>query len=195
MLFRVLLIIAAAAPTSACDDTQTGPSGATRVNAVVRDSLGSSPAVTGTLAGNFQAAVETGGRWTDLGSSNGITVTLQSASASTTVHGDQSITPGSYGRVRLLLQGVTARIARGSVVGGTTLSDDATISLGGSDARAELIVDVATFQVEADASIRRVVEFDVRSPVWLTSSALQAGRVEDAALQAAVMASTRTEAR
>jgi hypothetical protein len=93
------------------------------------------------------------------------------------------------------LQGVTARIARGSVVAGTTLTSDATVSLGGSDQRAELIVDVGAFQVEADASIRRVVEFDVRSALWLTSGALQAGRVEDAALQAAVTATTRTEAR
>jgi hypothetical protein len=190
-LVTVVLVLAFA--SSACD-SQTGPSGATRVNAIVRDSPGSPP-VTGTLAGNVQAAIEGGGRWTNLGSPNGITVALQSANASTTVHGDQSVAAGSYGRVRLILQGVTARISRGSVIGGTTLTNDATITLGGSDERAELTVDVSSFTVEADQSIRRTVEFDVRSSQWLTASALQAGRVEDAALQSAITATTRTEVR
>ena len=192
MPFLMFVVIALAVASSGCDN-QTGPSGDTRVNAIVRDSAGSS-SVTGTLSGNFQAAIESGG-WTNLGSPNGITVALQSANASTTVHGDQSVTPGSYGRVRLILQGVTARVSRGSVIGATTLSNDATISLGGSDERAELIVDVASFAVEANQSIRRTVEFDLRSTQWLTSSALQAGRVEDAALQSAITATTRTEAR
>lgn len=192
MPLRAIVIVVIASLSGACD-SPTGPSGDTRVNAFVRDSPGSQP-VTGTLAGNFQAAIE-GNGWANLGSLNGITVTLQSASASTTVHGDQSVAPGSYTRVRLILQGVTARVARGSVIGGSALANDATITLGGSDGRAELIVDVATFQVEADASIRRVVEFDMRSPLWLTASAVQAGRVEDAALQAAITATTRSETR
>jgi hypothetical protein len=91
------------------------------------------------------------------------------------------------------MQGVTARIARGSVIGGATLSADVTLPLGGSDERVELIVPVDTFSVQPDSSTRRVIVFELRSQQWLTAQALQSGRIDDAAMQAVVTATTRAE--
>jgi len=178
-----------------CGDSPAGPSSGTRVEAVVQDSPAATPMVTGTLAGNVFASVGEGDRWTDVGSPNGITIPLQIAGRTTTVHGETSVPSSSYSRVRLVFQGVSARIARGSVVAGTTLASDTTIVLGGSDERVEMSVPVSTFTVAADARVRHVIVFDLRSQQWLTAAALQAGRVEDAALQAAVTATTRAENR
>lgn len=192
-LTRVVILLTLVC--GSCGDSPTGPSAGTRVEARIQDSPGSSPAITGTLAGNFLASVWDGNRWIDLGSPNGITVPLQSSGASTTVHGEQSVPAGSYGRVRLVLQGVTARIARGSTIGGTTLTNDATVRLGGSDQRVEISVSVDSFSVETDPSMRRVIVFELRSQQWLTTSALQSGQADDAGIQAAVAASTRAERR
>lgn len=193
---RCLTLMAILAATCVgCGDSPTGPSAGTRVEARIQDSPSSSPTITGTLAGNFSASVWDGNRWIDLGSPNGITVALQSAGASTTVHGEQSVATGSYGRVRLVLQGVTARVARGSTIGGTTLTTDTTVTLGGSDQRVEISVSVDSFLVESDPSMRRAIVFDLRSNQWLTIAAVQTGQVDDASLQAAVTASTRAERR
>jgi hypothetical protein len=178
----------------ACDDSAVGPTSGTRVEAVVQDSPSGTSAVTGSLAGNVSASAWNGDRWYDLGSSNGITIPLQVSGRSTTVHGETSIPSASYNRVRLLLQGVSARVNRGSVIGGTALANDTTIALGGSDQRAELIVPVDAFAVAVDSSKRTIV-FELRSSQWLTSGALQSGIVEDASLQTAVTAATRVESR
>src|SRR5688572_8128396 len=177
--------------TAACGDSPAGPSSGTRVEAFVQDSPAATPMVTGTLAGNVFASVGEGDRWTDIGSANGITIPLQIAGRTTTVHGETSVPSSSYSRVRLVFQGVSARIARGSVVGGTTLAADATIILGGGDERVEMSVPVSAFSVDPDPGVRRVIVFEIRSQQWLTAAALQSGRVEDAALQTAVTATTR----
>jgi hypothetical protein len=75
------------------------------------------------------------------------------------------------------------------------LANDASIALGGSDQRAEVTVSVSTFSVEADPGVRRVITFELRSQQWLTPAALQSGRVEDAALEGAITATTRAENR
>jgi hypothetical protein len=111
----VTLVAVIVVASTACDDSPTGPTAQPRVDARVRDTPGSS--VTGTLAGNFSASIWDGSRWVSLGSPNGITVTLQASGATTTVHGEQSAPAGSYDRVRLVLQSVTANIARGSPIG------------------------------------------------------------------------------
>ncbi len=151
--------------------------------------------MTGTLAGDVFASLWDGNGWVDVGSSNGITIPLQTSGRSTTVHGEASVPSGSYTRVRLVFRGVAARIARGSVIAGSTLANDTRVALGGTDERAEMIVPVGRFSVEADSNVRTVVAFDLHSQQWLTSTALQAGRVEDAALQGAVTANTRLESR
>jgi len=94
-----------------------------------------------------------------------------------------------------VFQGVTARVARGSTIGGTTLANDATLTLGGSDQRVEMSASVDTFSVQSTAGIRRVIVFELRSQQWLTAAAVQAGVVEDGALQSTIAATTRTEPR
>ena len=194
----VILVAVLALASAACDDLGSavnGPSSsAGRVEALIRDSaLSQPPPASGTLSGNVFASIWNGTRWIDLGSPNGISVPLQTlGTASTTVHGEQSVPAGSYSRARLVFQGVTVRITRGSIIGGTTLTSDTTLTLGGSDARAELTATVDTFSGETDATTKRVVLFELRSEIWLTQAALQSGRVEDAALQSAIVASTGT---
>ena len=179
----------------ACDDSAIGPSSGTHVEARVQDSPPASPTVTATLAGNVSASVWNGDRWIELGSPNGITIPLQTIGRATTVHGEASIASSSYNRVRLVFQGVSARITRGSIIGGTPLSNDVTLTLGGGDQRVEMSASVDAFSVEPSASVRRVIVFELRSQQWLTAEALQSGVVQDAALQAAVTATTRTENR
>jgi hypothetical protein len=181
-----IAIVAALLSAVACGETPLGPSSGTSVEALVQDSPASPPAG-GTLAGNVSASFWNGDRWVDLGSPNGITIPLQVAGRTTSVHGQTSIPSSSYDRVRLVFQGVTARIPQGTRVGGTVVASDATLALGGSDGRVELIVSVSSFTVAPDRPVRRVV-FDLHSARWLTPGALQAGRVEDAAMQAAVTA-------
>lgn len=188
----VVLLLASIA--SACGDSPTGPTASARVEAVIQDSP-SGTAVTGTLAGNIFASVGDGSRWVDVGSPNGITVPLQIVGRTTTVHGEASIAAGTYNRVRLVFQGVAARITRGSTVGDRTLTSDVNVTLGGSDERAEIIVSVDRFVIDADASAKRLIVFDLRSQQWLTAGAVQTGQVEDSALQAAISATTRRERR
>lgn len=179
----------------ACGDSPTGPSSGTRIEAVVQDAPGGGPTATGTLAGNVHASVGTSDQWVDIGSPNGITVPLQIAGRTTTIHGEASVASASYNRVRLVFQGVSARLASGSNVGGTVLASDRTIIVGGSDERVEISLPVNTFSVEANTSVRQVITFELRSQQWLTAAAVQAGRVEDSAIQAAVSATVGTENR
>ena len=195
MKTTVALVVLCALSVAACSDSPSGPTSGTRVEAVIQDSPAQATTVTGTVAGNISASLWNGDRWIDVGSPNGITFPLQIAGRTTTIHGEASVESASYSRVRLVFQGVSARVAMGSVVGGTPVTSDRTIILGGSDERVEIAIPVSTFSVEADPSVRRVVVFDVRSQQWLTVTAVQSGRVEDAALQAAVTASTRLENR
>jgi hypothetical protein len=175
------------------DPTATGQG---RAEAVVADTPSGSPSVTGSLAGNVSASLSVDGvQWIDLGSPNGVTIPLQLVGSAATVHGEQDAAAGSYTRVRLIFQGVTARLAAGSVVGGTTLTAETTLSLGGSDQRVDLVVTVPTFTVLADGTVQRTITFDLRSHVWLTAAALQAGTIQDAALQSAVTATTRQDPR
>jgi hypothetical protein len=203
---RILALVAVIAVAStACAESPTTPTARTLLDARVVDSenfkLGVPvpvPFVNGTLSGNFAASISDGSRWVSLGSPNGITVVMQvhvQVATPTTVHGEQSAPAGSYDRVRLVLQGVTATIARGSSFGGTTLSSDATFRLGGSDHSVEVPVSVSRFSLEDDPSVRRVIVFELNSGQWLTSSVAQSGQVEDAALQAAITARTLTEPR
>ena len=177
-----------------CGDPTAEGSG--RAEALIYDTPAGAATVTGTLQGNIFASLSPDGTtWTDLGSPNGITVNLQSASSSTTVHGEQDAPTGSYRRVRLVFDGVTVRLLAGSTVGGTILENDVTIALGGSDDRVEVVVVVPDFTVEADPGVQRTIIFELSSQVWLTTAALQAGRVEDAEIQAAMTATTQVDPR
>jgi len=189
----VLFTLVAGLLAGACTDP--GASGLGRAEGLVQDVPPVGPVVTGSLAGDVHVSLSADGtRWADLGSPNGITIPLQVA-GTTTVHGEQDAPAGSYNRVRLVFQGVTARLNSGSNVGGVVLTSDVTVSLGGSDQRVELIVPVPAFTVEADPTVQRTVLFELRSSLWLTPAILQTGLVEDAALQGAVLASTRLDPR
>lgn len=191
--------------TAACGSSPAGPTAQTRIDVSVGDltnpKLGTPvpvPTVTGTLSGDFAAGVWDGSRWVSLGSPNRTTVPLQLPvflGSPTIIHGEQTAPAGTYDRVRLILQGVTATIARGSGFGGITLSSDTTIQLGGSDRHVELLPSVTRFALEDDPSVRRVIVFELHSQQWLTASAAQSGQVEDQALQAAVSVTTRIEPR
>ena len=196
----IILISTLALASTACEGdgaATIGPGSGTgtRVEALIVDGTASVQSLTGTLSGNVFASVGNATRWIDLGSPNGITVPLQSQATSTTVHGEQSVPSGTFTRVRLVLQGVTARITRGSLIGGVPLAADTTLTLGGNDAQAELTATVLPFTGEDSTTTKRVVIFDLRSETWLTPAAIQSGRVEDAALQAALIARTQSELR
>ena len=201
----VALVAVIAVASTACDESPTTPTARAFVDARVGDltnpKLGTPvpvPTVTGTLSGNFVASIGDGSQWVSLGSPNGISVGLQIPiflGAATSVHGEQTAPAGSYDRVRLVLQGVTATIARGSGFGGITLGSDATIRLGGSDHSVELPAVVSRFSLVDDPSSRRVIVFELNSQQWLTSSVAQSGQVEDTALQGAISARTSLEPR
>ncbi|MGQ0704028.1 MAG: hypothetical protein ACT4PM_12930 [Gemmatimonadales bacterium] len=183
-----------AAILTACNETTGSDTG--RAEAIIQDTPTGQATVVGTLQGNIFASLSADGvTWVDLGSPNGITVTLQGTGTSTTVHGEEDAPAGSYTRVRLVLNGVTARLQAGSTVGGTTLTSDLTLAIGGSDNQVEVVLVVPAFTVETDDDMQRTVIFELGSQLWLTAAALAAGRVEDAALQAAMSASTRLDPR
>jgi hypothetical protein len=192
MRLTMSVILGLAVAGASCGDSTMGPSATGRVEAVIEDS--STSGVTGTIAGNISASIWDGDRWVDLGSPNGITVLLQGGSRTTTIHGEQSVAPVEYSRTRITFQGVTARLASGSVVSGTTLVSDANVVLGGADQRAEITAPIS-ITIDANTLVRHTVIFDLRSQLWLTLGAVQAGRVEDAPLQAAITASARVDPR
>lgn len=193
--FHRIGILAGILISAGCSDDPTG-SGMGLAEGLVADSPSGTPTYTGSLAGNVNVSLSSDGvQWVDLGSPNGITIPLQVASGATTVHGEEEAPAGSYTQVRLIFQGVSARILAGSVVGGTTLTSEASLALGGSDQRIEMVVTVPAFTVEADDDVRRTIVFDLHSQLWLTAAALQAGSVQDAAVQSAVTVTTRVDQR
>lgn len=183
--FVVLAVVAG------CSDSVAPGFG--RAEAIVQDDPGN--AINGSLAGNVSASVWSGTAWVALGSPNGITIPLQGVGEPATVHGEVDVRGGSYSRVRLVFEGVTARVNAGSVVGGTALASDVDIQLGGDDASVEVVVNVPGFTVTADPAVRRTIVFRLRSHLWLTAAAVQAGQVSDASLIAAIQASTRLDPR
>ena len=95
------------------------------VNAFVHDTPGGSGAFMGTASGDFHVSIRlSGGPWVEVGSPNGITVALQSATP-TTVHGSTSVPIGTYDRVRLTLSRVTFRVDAGGTIESTPLGANA----------------------------------------------------------------------
>jgi hypothetical protein len=179
----------------ACSDPVSSGNG--HVEARIQDLPGGTITVPGaTLQGNLFASISPGGsEWVDLGSPNGITVALQAIGVSTSVHGEQQAPADNYTRVRLVLSGVTVTLQSGSIIGGVTLTSNTTLQLGGADGQVEVSILVPGFLVSSTDAEKTLILFDLRSHFWLTAAAVQAGQVEDAALQGAIIATTEEAAR
>lgn len=175
---------------SGCDETGVGLAGDVRARAVVRDDPGASaPAFSGTLATNANVSVSVDGQsWVDLGSPNGITIQLQSRNDSTNVHGEVDIPAGTYRHVRLTLRESQVTVKEGSSVGGTTLSADVNLTIGGAGAEVEIRKEVPSFT----ASDLTVISFDLNSRTWLTTQTLQSGVVAAAQVQQATTVMVRS---
>ena len=117
--------------------------------------------------------------WVDVGSPNGITVTLQSTT-STTVHGSTSLPAGTYDRVRLTLSQVTFSVDAGGTVEGTVLSEDAS-AIAAGDGNLALEISVTPFTVSTSGGTASV-SFDLNVEDWLDLASLEAGVIADGEL-------------
>lgn len=182
-----LLCAGALLSAVACgDDGVLDPSDDGRVEAEIHDSPDGAGRYSGTAAGDYSVSIRTtSGTWVDLGSPNGITVALQSAT-STTVHGEQSAPEGRYDRVRLTLSNVTISVAAGGEVGGTVLINDRSTVLAG-DGPLVLEVAVPTFEVD-ESEDAPMITFDLNSETWLTGQAFNLGVVAGSTVQGKVTA-------
>lgn len=136
-----------------------------------------------------------GTTWVDLGSPNGITIKLQTTADSTNVHGEQGATIGTYTRIRLIMRDSEATIKAGSTIDTLTLTSDAKVKVGGTDQEVVIEKSVAAFQVRSDTSVRTTILFELNAEQWITEQSIQAGVVEDAAVQQATTVGIRTDPR
>ncbi|MBI4551600.1 MAG: hypothetical protein HY710_04985 [Candidatus Latescibacteria bacterium] len=166
-----------------------------QANPKVSGAGATSATFTGDLTANtFVSLSADGTTWVDLGSPNGITIKLQNTTDSTNVHGEQDARVGTYARVRLVLQNATATIKAGSTIGSLTLTSDTTVKVGGTDQRVE-IDKAVSFQVSSETSFRTAIVFELNAEQWITEQSVQAGVVEDTAIQQATTVAARTESR
>lgn len=144
----------------------------------------------GTLTGNAKVQIQTSsGTWIDLGSLSQADVHLQDASGETVVSQSTTVQAGTYVAVRLVLTNVHAHLNAGGTVGGSTLSSNADLTVGGSDDQVTITKQV-NVQVNGSAATR--VVFDLNTEQWFDSSNMQSGVVADSRVQSAVEAATRT---
>ena len=162
-----IALVAAGCGDDGLDSDVTG-----LVNAEVRDTPAGTGTFTATAAGNMHVSIRsTGGIWVDLGTPNGITVSLQSTTP-TSVHGSTSVASGTYDRVRLTLSGVTFTVTNG----GGGLNTGSAVAAG--TAALELEVSVPDFTVSASGGTASVL-FDLNVEDWLTDAMLTAGVIAD----------------
>lgn len=189
MLFGVATCLAGF--SVACSDS--GPVETGRAQGVAFDPQTAS--FSGELSGDVQVSIsEDGSNWINLGSLNGITITLQSDTDSSNVHGEQNAPAGSYSHVRLTFDEVVAELLSGSTMGSTTIAQDTTIALGGADGRVEIIKQVS-FEVPADGTLRVSINFNLHSADWIAEASLASQLIEDAVIQNNVTVTTRSEPR
>ncbi|HEX9582467.1 MAG TPA: hypothetical protein VF970_15285 [Gemmatimonadales bacterium] len=151
---------------------------------------GAPAAFTGSIAGDAQVSISADGEdWYDLGSPNGITIQLQNAGDSTTVHGEVDAPAGGYTRVRVILDGAEARLNVGSTFGGLVLQTQVAVQLGGSDQRVVIDRTVPAFEVRAQAGAVTRIGLELNAEAWLTETSVQALMVQDTAIQTALAVS------
>ena len=170
----------------ACGDDALGPDLAQSEAFVFDDPVATGASYSGTAAGDFQASLSADGvTWIDLGSLNGITVSLAN-SAEATVHGAQAVPTGTFRWVRLILRDVEITVAAGSTIGGVTFPQEMKADLAvGTPLSIQRLVSEFTVTEGEGSTIR----FDLNSDSWLTAEAVQNGLVPLAEVEAAVTAS------
>ncbi len=167
-----LTLVASAVAVTACGDDGLDPDVTGLVNAEVRDTPAGAGAFAGTASGNMHVSIRsTGGTWVDVGTPNGITVALQSATP-TSVHGSTSVPAGTYDRVRLTLSGVTFTVT----TGGGGINTGSALAAGSADLALEITV--IPFTVSSGAGTA-TVSFDLNVEGWLTDAMLQAQVIAD----------------
>ncbi len=172
---RTRFILIATLVLSGCSES-LGPD-AGSAEAFVHDDPPPGSTFAGTAAGDFYASISTDGEtWLDLGSPNGITVELQSASA-TTVHGAQSVPHSTYRWVRLSFRDVQIKVAAGSTIGGTTFDGEQTVELAANE---EISAPIQVGAFEIDDASGAVISFDLNSDEWLTLDRVLAGAIAGA---------------
>jgi hypothetical protein len=213
MTLLIRRIAAGVAWLAAAGCTDSTGSGIGRTEAVIRDNpnstnpsivapglfanraaAGAPTAFTGSIAGDAQISISADGtEWYDLGSPNGITIQLQNANDSTTVHGEVDAPAGTYTRVRVVIDGAEARLNAGSTFGGLVLQAQVAVALGGSDQ--EVVIDrtVPAFEVRAEAGAVTVIRLELNAEAWLTETSVQALMVQDTAIQTSLAVSVETE--
>lgn len=181
---KALLFAGVAVFAVGCGDDPLDPNVTGTVDAEIHDTPAGAGAFTGTAAGNIFVSIRsTGGTWVDLGSPNGITVALQSNSAST-VHGASSVPEGSYDRVRLTFSGVTFSIDAGGTVSGNVLGSDAS-AVAADSTPLELELSVTPFDVSS-AGGTVGISFDLNVENWIDQQSLDDGVIQDGRIQGQV---------
>ena len=185
--YRGMGALIAVVSVLACGDDALGPDVAQSEAFVFDDPAVGGASYSGTAAGNFQASLSADGQtWIDLGSLNGITVSLQVSPDEATVHGAQAIPEGTFTRVRLVLQDVEVTVSAGSTVGGVMFPQEMKADLASG-------VPLSIERVVPEFSVmdgeRAEIRFDLNSESWLTANAVQNGLVPTADVEAAATAS------
>jgi hypothetical protein len=179
---RYTTLIAALAflgAATACTDDDPVEAGLGSAAAVITDDASTSGSLAsndgmasqsaGTFSGSFTSDAQVsiaaeGGAWIDLGSPARVTVALQSSGEETAVHASTPVPAGTYTRVRLTLSDAEAYVAAGGVLGGLTLTSQATIRVG-SGAPVVIEKHVQPFTVDGSAHAR--IRFDLNSQAWI----------------------------
>jgi len=144
----------------------------------------------GSIGGSAQVMIYSDVQgWVSLSSPRSVSLQMQ-AGDTAAVATAASVPADTYTRVRVVLDGCHANLSAGSVVGGVTLSSSVSLTLGGSDDRVEIDVDVPAFTVSASGEA--AVHVNLRSESWVNENNAGAQMVTDAEMQAAATASVVT---
>ena len=180
--------VTAVVAAAGCGSDALGPDTA-QGEGFVSDAPAAAATYSGTAAGDFQVSFSSDGQtWIDLGSLNGITVTLQDAATGQTVHGQQVVPEGTFNRVRLIVQDIEFTVAAGGTVGGVAIGEETKADLASG---APLSIERAVQEFTLSEGQRVEIRFDLNSEVWLTAADLQAGVLPTAAAEAGVTVSVQ----
>ena len=138
--------------------------------------------VNGQVTGEATVEVRTGdGTWEEVGTMAGMNMETELQGSSSSSMGSAEVEAGTYGGVRVVLEGVEADVESGSEIGVGPIEVSVTVSVaGGGDV---VVEHDAPFTVEADATTE--VALDVGSQAWLDEGAVEAEAVTAAEFESA----------